>query len=511
MKHPAGRLSIAGVLGLCLCAANARAEWVINTPGPTTRWTPIVTVYNDQQHFTYFDTNGNIQDVWYGSDGWHLQQLTQGPPSIQNEWIINTPGPGSWKGFDLSVSIYNGQQHFTYLGVAVDYSFQDVWYGSAGWHLQQLTQGPPSIQNEWVINTPGPVPSKSALSISIYNGQQHFTYTDNNNNIQDVWYGSDGWHLQQLTQGPPSIQNEWIINTPGLTTWWTPIVTVYNGQQHFTYIDTNGNIQDVWYGSGGWHLQQLTQGPPSVQNEWVINNAGPVPWQGDVLSVSVYNGQQHFTYIDSNNNIQDVWYGSGGWHLQQLTQGPPSIQNEWVINTPGPVPSEVTGAAFSISIYNGQQHFTYIDTNGNIQDVWFGSGGWHLQQLTQGPPSIQNEWVINNAGPVAWVGAVALSISIFNGQQHFTYIDTNGNIQDVWYGSGGWHLQQLTQGPPSIQNEWVINNAGPTPSLNNPGPMSLLSVSIYNGQQHFTYFDANLNIQDVWYGSGGWALQQLTQ
>jgi hypothetical protein len=143
MKHSAGRLSIAGALGLCLCAANARAEWVINTPGPTTLRTPIVTVYNGQQHFTYFDTNANIQDVWYGSGGWHLQQLTQGPPSIQNEWIINTPGPT------------------------------------------------PSLNN------PGPM---SSLSVSIYNGQQHFTYFDANLNIQDVWYGSGGWALQQLTQ-----------------------------------------------------------------------------------------------------------------------------------------------------------------------------------------------------------------------------------------------------------------------------------------------------------------------
>jgi hypothetical protein len=48
--------------------------------------------------------------------------------------------------------------------------------------------------------------------------------------------------------------------------------------------------------------------------------AGPQnsPSLGSVV-VSIYNGQQHFTYLDSNDNIQDVWYG-GGWNLQQLTQ-----------------------------------------------------------------------------------------------------------------------------------------------------------------------------------------------
>ena len=34
------------------------------------------------------------------------------------------------------------------------------------------------------------------LFVSVYNGQQHFTYRDKNGNLQDCWYG-DGWHLQQ--------------------------------------------------------------------------------------------------------------------------------------------------------------------------------------------------------------------------------------------------------------------------------------------------------------------------
>ncbi|HEV2640917.1 MAG TPA: hypothetical protein VGX23_37715 [Actinocrinis sp.] len=33
-------------------------------------------------------------------------------------------------------------------------------------------------------------------------------------------------------------------------------VSVYNNQQHFTYLDTTGRVQDTWY-DGQWHLQQI--------------------------------------------------------------------------------------------------------------------------------------------------------------------------------------------------------------------------------------------------------------
>ena len=37
-----------------------------------------MSVYNDQQHFTYRDQGGNLQDAWYGTNGWHLQQINLG-------------------------------------------------------------------------------------------------------------------------------------------------------------------------------------------------------------------------------------------------------------------------------------------------------------------------------------------------------------------------------------------------------------------------------------------------
>ncbi len=97
-----------------------------------------------------------------------------------------------------------------------------------------------------------------------------------------------------------------------------------NNQQHFTYRDASGNIQDVWYDGGGWNLQQLTGTTPTcpqpglcTANEQIRVFAAPAA-TGNVFA-SVYKNQQHVTYRDTSNNIQDVWYdGSGGWNLQEL-------------------------------------------------------------------------------------------------------------------------------------------------------------------------------------------------
>ncbi|MGR6034468.1 MAG: hypothetical protein ACU4EQ_06505 [Candidatus Nitrosoglobus sp.] len=428
------------------------------TPGPPAadNFNLFISIYNDQQHFTYFDQTGNLQDAWYGLDGWHLQQITttDGSTTIPGEYLIPTPGPQPLHG-SIFVSVYNDQQHFTYTDV--NYNLQDVWYGSDGWHRQQLTttDGSTTIPGEYLIPTPGPQAEGDSLSlfVSIYNDQQHFTYTDVNFNIQDVWYGPDGWHLQQLSEGPTTIPGEYLIPTPGpKPSSGSIFVSVYNNQQHFTYTALVGSdiicstIHDLWYGSDGWHLQQLTEGPSPIPGEYLIPILGPPsPCEEFPLAlVSTYNDQQHFTYINCNGSLQDVWYGPDGWHRQQLTtiDGSTEIPGEYLIPTPGPA----AVGSMSVSVYNGQQHFTYPDLNNNLQDIWYGPDGWHLQQLSEGPTTIPGEYLIPTPGPKPSLGSIF--VSIYNGQQHFAYLDNDnsGTIWDVWYSSDGWHLQQINNG-----------------------------------------------------------------
>jgi hypothetical protein len=142
-------------------------------------------------------------------------------------------------------------------------------------------------------------------------------------------------------------------------------VCVYNDQQHFSYRDGSGNLQDVWWGEKQWHLQQINEGAgPAVAGEYVATPGAPAA-AGD-LFVSVYNDQQHFSYLDAKGNIQDAWWDGRQWHLQKINNGG---------MTTGP---SAAGGLF-VCVYNRQHHFAYRDADGNIWDSW-----WDVPEMAVG-------------------------------------------------------------------------------------------------------------------------------
>ena len=370
----------------------------------------------------------------------------------------------------------------------------DAWYDySGGWHKQKINTPNTTIRAPFAA---------SDVFVSVYNpgtgndSQQHFVYVDKNGNIWDVFYdyqnGSGSWNLQQINKGVNS-------RTQGPPAVGDVFVSVFNpgggdNQQHFTYLDKNGTIWDAWYSfNDGWHLQNICS--PG-------NNITARPATGHVF-VSVYNpgtgndSQQHFTYLDKDGSgtIWDVFYdyqnGSGSWHLQNICSPGNNI-------TAPPAVGDVFVSVFNPGGGDNQQHFTYLDKNLNIWDVWYDySNGWHLQNICS--PG-------NNITAPPAVGDVFVSIFTpgtgNDSQQHFTYPDENGNIWDVYYDySNGWHLQNICSpgnnitAPPAVGDVFV--------SIFTPGTGN-------DSQQHFTYPDENGNIWDVYYDySNGWHLQQI--
>jgi hypothetical protein len=276
------------------------------TNGPGAVGNIFVSVYGNQQHVMYRDANDNVQDAWYDGNHWNLQQLTETLPVVHREPVV-AHGPAALG--DVFVSVYGNQQHVMYRDT--QNNLQDVWYDGRQWQLQQLTG---VSQNEPVVGH-GPA-ALGDVFVSVYGGQQHVIYRDNaNNNVQDVWYDGNQWSLQRLTGTSKTIPTETLIDNAGPPPAGNVFVSIYNNQQHVTYRDKSNNIQDVWY-DGGWNLQQISQPPATVKSEYVVTNGGPAA-SGNVF-VSTYSDQLHFTYPDSQSNIQDLWYNGSGWHLQQL-------------------------------------------------------------------------------------------------------------------------------------------------------------------------------------------------
>jgi hypothetical protein len=69
---------------------------------------------------------------------------------------------------------------------------QDCWYdGDANqWHLQQINGGEgATVPGEYVACPQAPGAAESPFFVCTFGNQQHFTYLDQNLNLQDCWWG----------------------------------------------------------------------------------------------------------------------------------------------------------------------------------------------------------------------------------------------------------------------------------------------------------------------------------
>ena len=100
-----------------------------------------------------------------------------------------------------------------------------------------------------------------------------------------------------------------------------------------------------------WNLLQINNANaagPSVQDEFValpLATAAAVNAPGDKFFVCTFGNQQHFTYLDGNGNVQDCWYDGDAnqWNLQQINNanatGPACRTSQWPSRRRLPPPS----------------------------------------------------------------------------------------------------------------------------------------------------------------------------
>lgn len=230
--------------------------------------------------------------------------------------------------------------------------------------------------------------------------QLHYTYRGAEGIIHDVWV-TDGqaWQYQQLNgEGG-------LTQLPAAAT--DPVGILYKDQYHAFWLDADGGIQDAYY-DGAWKTQKL-----NIDGVTAARAAAGTP------SATVYKDQLHICYRDRDNNIQDVYY-DGRWHIQQLNRG-------GLTETPASA-SDVASVVFA-----EQYHVTYLDAEGKLQDVWY-DGRWNRQTLNV------------DGKTTAPAGQGTPATAAFNGDQfHAVYRTEGGILQDVYYASGRWQVQQLNR------------------------------------------------------------------
>jgi len=282
--------------------------------------------------------------------------------------------------------------------------------------------------------------------------QAHFTYRDTAGRIQDLWFEryreKDRWHVESLNGGGKT----WAPAAAG-----DPSGTQFRSGFHVAYRDFTGGIQHLW-SDGKWHAQRLNQGGAT----------GAPGAAGDPVQI-VQGGRQHVFYLADAGTLQDVWF-DGAWHVDPVNNGG---------KTGAPA---AAGDPAAVGLSDAYQ-LAYRDDLGGIQEVVF-DGSWHWSQLNEGgetdaPPAQGNP-----------------SVRVVGGTtRHVTYRDPAGNIQDLWF-DGTWHVQRLNRGG--------LTSAAPAAS----DPVSLVPPSNW---EYVAYVDIYGEAQLLSHPKDGpWQVTRLT-
>jgi uncharacterized protein YdeI (BOF family) len=343
--------------------------------------------------------------------------------------------------------IYEGQAHYAYRDTSG--SIHDVIWNGTTWTAVQVT-GPGG-------QTDGPA-AVSDPSVVVYAGtgfnQMHYFYRDANNYIWDAQWTGHSWLAMQVT-GPNSLAG-------GPPAGGDPTVIVYAKQLHCVFFDNIGfNVMDAVC-ADRWSLQNVTT---LAKGQVTANTVALV-----VRTGASYN-QMHYCYRDGPGNIWDSQWTGSTWVSTQVTGA------KGMITT---APLAVGDPA--VILYADQMHYVYRDGSGTIWDAIQNGDSWGAVQVA-GPNG-------NTAGTPAAVGDPALFVYSGSGynQMHYCYRDASGNIWDAQWTGYKWFGQNVTS----------LSGA--------PAAASDPAAFVYGGtgfsQLHYSYRDANGQIQDmVWSGT----------
>jgi hypothetical protein len=379
------------------------------------------------------------------------------------------------------------------------------------WHLQQINGNQTDVAGEYLACRGAPyVGFPNAVFVCTFGDQQHFAFVDNGGildgatgNLQDCFYDghTNQWKSQQITGTGGALPR---VPAPASA----PYLSTFGDELHFAYIDLNSNLQDCIYDSATnkWTARQITGAGGVLTGVPAVGSVSPYGAPNFPLAVCTFGNQLHFTYIDSNNAVQDCYcFYDGGtlqWQLQQINGTDPTAPVESVVCKGTPLVGE--NPVVAVSTFGNQQHFTYIDGSFNLQDCYYDgdTNDWHSQRLTGG------SWPFALPAPSLYANS-GVFVCTFGNQQHFVYLDQNLSLQDCFYDGDDnqWKLQQITGGAPTVKGEPV-----PCPTAPPPG-LGFWAVCAFEDELHFTYVDDKENLQDCVYAPGSgepWRVQQIT-
>jgi hypothetical protein len=308
--------------------------------------------------------------------GWNLNDLTIATASPQ--------ALGQPTGYVFSDY---GTQHVTYVGV--DNHVHELLWDSLGWHHNDLTNA------AGIAAIPG---GNTAIGY-VFFCTQHVIYFGEG--INELRWDSSGWHHNELLSAAGASGTEYTGRPIGYA-------FTAQGTQHVNFPDSFGNVQELWWDSGGWHLNNLTEAARAP-----ATGANPTGY------VFAAQGTQHVTYVGQDSHVYELWWNSAGWKFNDLTAA-----------TGAPLAQVNRNAAGYVFASQGTQHVNYLGLDNHIHELWWDSHGWHHNDLTtaSGAPDSGGE-------PAGFM---------FAGTQQVLFRGTDNHIHELSWDGSGWHVSDLS-------------------------------------------------------------------
>ena len=432
------------------------------SPPPAVAGSPLAgyaTEYNSQQHVNYFDTSGNVHELFFDGSGWKHNNLTAITAGSPPQAVAGSPLAGY-------ATEYNSQEHVNFLDA--DGNVHELYFDGHSWkhnNLTAITAGSPP---------PAAPGSRLAGYATEYNSQEHVNFLDPDGNVHELYFDGHSWkhnNLSAISFGtpPPAVAGSPLVG----------YATEFNSQQHVNFLDGVGNVHELYFDGSRWQHNNLT----ALAYLLSAKTTSPIRTSGQALDgyATEFNSQQHVSFLDRGGHVRELYYDDDGhWHEEDLTLLADAATE---LAAPG---SALTGYSTE---YNSQQHVNYLDAAGNVHELFYDGRDWLHNNLTVVSKSATD--------PAAPGSALAGYSTEYNSQQHVNYLGTDGNVHELVNGGNGWRHNNL------------LDLAGASSTLAAPGSALDGYPTEYNQQEHVNYLDADGNVHELYF-DGGWKHNNLT-
>jgi hypothetical protein len=350
------------------------------------------TVTNQQQHVVYRDKGGTLHELLFANGKWthnDMSKMISGTYRPAADYRFN-----GYSFVDTTLGVFNNErQYINYLDFSnnpVTLRFQDSNWLELYWPVV-FSGGDPNATD---------FPASLNLIAGYNDNLEHVCYMGSDSRLHEIYTqsgGPQGTNILSSRQDPVAMY--------GYATDW-------NTQEHIILMMRTGLVREYVHKNGGWSDTDLTQDtytPPSGHNTAL--HAHLTGW----------NQQQHVIFVDSVNHVIEVYNqnGSNTWHPRDLI----SLASQNSSNVPlagdpnGTSARDVTGYTTD---WNKQQHINYVDTAGNVNELFF-NGEWQHNNLMQ-----QANTTSSAASTV-----LASHATPWNNQQHVFYLDKNNHVNEL--------------------------------------------------------------------------------